>query len=50
MEGALDLEALILARRPLADAAVALDELEAGRALRTLLVMPQAVTPTAPTT
>lgn len=39
MEGRLDLEAMISGRRPLEEAASALDDLEQGRALRTLLVM-----------
>ena len=38
MEGALDLDALISGRRPLEEAAAALDDLKAGRTLRTLLV------------
>lgn len=38
MEGALDLDALVSGRRPLAEAAAALDDLAAGRAVRTLLV------------
>ena len=37
MDGELDLDALVSGRRPLADAAAALDDLAAGRALRTLL-------------
>lgn len=42
MDGQLDLDALISGRRPLAEAAAALDDLASGRALRTLLVMDQA--------
>ena len=38
MEGELDLDALISGRRPLEEAAAALDDLAAGRSLRTLLV------------
>jgi S-(hydroxymethyl)glutathione dehydrogenase/alcohol dehydrogenase len=38
MEGALDLDALISGRRPLEEAAAALDDLAAGRTLRTLLI------------
>jgi S-(hydroxymethyl)glutathione dehydrogenase/alcohol dehydrogenase len=38
MEGQLFLEDLISARRPLAEAAASLDELESGMALRTLLI------------
>lgn len=38
MEGQLDLESMVSARRPLSEAAEALDDLAAGRALRTLLV------------
>ena len=38
MEGELDLDALISSRRPLEEAADALDDLAAGRALRTLLI------------
>jgi len=38
MEGELDLDALISGRRPLEEAAAALDDLAAGRTLRTLLV------------
>lgn len=38
MAGELDLETMISGRRPLAEAAEALDDLAAGRALRTLLV------------
>jgi S-(hydroxymethyl)glutathione dehydrogenase / alcohol dehydrogenase len=38
MEGELDLDALISSRRPLGEAADALDDLAAGRALRTLLI------------
>ena len=38
MEGALELDALISGRRPLEEAAAALDDLKAGRTLRTLLV------------
>lgn len=38
MEGELDLESMVSARRPLAEVAEALDDLAAGRALRTLLV------------
>lgn len=38
MDGQLQLDALISGRRPLADAAQALDDLAAGRTLRTLLV------------
>jgi S-(hydroxymethyl)glutathione dehydrogenase/alcohol dehydrogenase len=37
MEGELDLDALVSGRRPLAEAAEALDDLAAGRVLRTLL-------------
>jgi S-(hydroxymethyl)glutathione dehydrogenase/alcohol dehydrogenase len=37
MEGELDLESLISGRRPLEEAALALDDLAAGRTLRTLL-------------
>ncbi len=40
MEGRLDLDALVSGRRPLDEAAEALDDLAAGRALRTLLTMP----------
>jgi S-(hydroxymethyl)glutathione dehydrogenase/alcohol dehydrogenase len=40
MEGQLDLDALVSGRRPLEQAAEALDDLAAGRALRTLLTMP----------
>jgi S-(hydroxymethyl)glutathione dehydrogenase/alcohol dehydrogenase len=39
MDGELDLDSLISGRRPLRDAAQALDDLAAGRTLRTLLVM-----------
>ncbi len=39
MEGQLNLEALISGRRPLDEAAAALDDLAAGRTLRTLLTM-----------
>jgi len=38
MAGELDLEALVSGRRPLAEAAEALDDLQAGRVLRTLLI------------
>lgn len=38
MEGELDLDSLISGRRPLEEAAAALDDLAAGRAVRTLLV------------
>jgi S-(hydroxymethyl)glutathione dehydrogenase/alcohol dehydrogenase len=38
MDGALDLDALISGRRPLEEAPAALDDLAAGRALRTLLM------------
>ena len=38
MEGKLDLESLVSARRPLSEAVAALDELESGAALRTLLI------------
>lgn len=38
MEGELDLESMVSARRPLAEVAEALDDLAAGRALRTLLI------------
>lgn len=38
MDGELELDALVSSRRPLADAAEALDDLEGGRALRTLLI------------
>jgi S-(hydroxymethyl)glutathione dehydrogenase/alcohol dehydrogenase len=38
MEGELDLHALISGRRPLEEAAAALDDLAAGRTLRTLLI------------
>jgi S-(hydroxymethyl)glutathione dehydrogenase/alcohol dehydrogenase len=38
MDGELDLDALVSGRRPLAEAADALDDLAAGRALRTLLI------------
>jgi S-(hydroxymethyl)glutathione dehydrogenase/alcohol dehydrogenase len=38
MDGDLDLDALVSGRRPLAEAAAALDDLAAGRALRTLLI------------
>lgn len=38
MDGELDLDALISGRRPLAEAAAALDDLAAGRTLRTLLI------------
>jgi S-(hydroxymethyl)glutathione dehydrogenase/alcohol dehydrogenase len=38
MDGELELDALISGRRPLEEAAAALDDLAAGRALRTLLV------------
>jgi S-(hydroxymethyl)glutathione dehydrogenase/alcohol dehydrogenase len=38
MEGDLDLDALVSGRRPLEEAAAALDDLAAGRALRTLLI------------
>jgi S-(hydroxymethyl)glutathione dehydrogenase / alcohol dehydrogenase len=38
MDGQLDLDSLISGRRPLAEAAEALDDLEAGRTLRTLLI------------
>ena len=37
MDGELDLDALISGRRPLDEAAAALDDLAAGRTLRTLL-------------
>lgn len=39
VEGQIDLETMITARRPLAEAQAALDDLAAGRSLRTLLVM-----------
>jgi S-(hydroxymethyl)glutathione dehydrogenase/alcohol dehydrogenase len=39
MDGELDLDTLISGRRPLAEAADALDDLAAGRTLRTLLTM-----------
>lgn len=38
MEGQLDIDALVTGRRPLDEAADALDDLAAGRALRTLLI------------
>jgi S-(hydroxymethyl)glutathione dehydrogenase/alcohol dehydrogenase len=38
MEGELDLDALVSGRRPLEEAAAALDDLAAGRTLRTLLI------------
>jgi S-(hydroxymethyl)glutathione dehydrogenase / alcohol dehydrogenase len=38
MRGELELDRLVTARRPLDDAGAALDALEAGRAMRTLLV------------
>jgi S-(hydroxymethyl)glutathione dehydrogenase/alcohol dehydrogenase len=38
MDGELDLDSLVSGRRPLAEAADALDDLAAGRALRTLLI------------
>jgi S-(hydroxymethyl)glutathione dehydrogenase/alcohol dehydrogenase len=38
MDGELDLDALVSGRRPLAEAAEALDDLAAGRTLRTLLI------------
>lgn len=38
MDGELDIEALVSGRRPLAEAAAALDDLAAGRTLRTLLI------------
>jgi S-(hydroxymethyl)glutathione dehydrogenase/alcohol dehydrogenase len=38
MEGELDLDALVSGRRPLEEAAAAIDDLAAGRTLRTLLV------------
>jgi S-(hydroxymethyl)glutathione dehydrogenase/alcohol dehydrogenase len=38
MEGELDLDSLISGRRPLEEAVAALDDLAAGRSLRTLLV------------
>jgi S-(hydroxymethyl)glutathione dehydrogenase/alcohol dehydrogenase len=37
MDGEIDLDALVSGRRPLAEAAQALDDLAAGRSLRTLL-------------
>jgi S-(hydroxymethyl)glutathione dehydrogenase/alcohol dehydrogenase len=40
LAGELDLDALVSGRRPLAEAAEALEDLAAGRALRTLLVTP----------
>jgi S-(hydroxymethyl)glutathione dehydrogenase/alcohol dehydrogenase len=39
MEGELDLDALVSGRRPLEEAAAALDDLAAGRTLRTLLTI-----------
>jgi S-(hydroxymethyl)glutathione dehydrogenase/alcohol dehydrogenase len=44
MEGELDLDALISGRRPLEEAAAALDDLAAGRTLRTLLINDEAGT------
>ena len=38
MDGELDLESLVSGRRPLSEAAEALDDLQAGRVLRTLLI------------
>jgi S-(hydroxymethyl)glutathione dehydrogenase/alcohol dehydrogenase len=38
MDGELDLDALVSGRRPLEEAAGALDDLAAGRTLRTLLM------------
>ena len=38
MDGQIDLDSLVSGRRPLADAAAALADLDAGRTLRTLLV------------
>jgi S-(hydroxymethyl)glutathione dehydrogenase/alcohol dehydrogenase len=39
MDSELDLDALISGRRPLEEAAAALEDLAAGRSLRTLLTM-----------
>jgi S-(hydroxymethyl)glutathione dehydrogenase / alcohol dehydrogenase len=41
MDGELDLDSLVSGRRPLAEAAEALDDLAAGRTLRTLLITTQ---------
>ena len=38
MDGELDLDSLVSGRRPLEEAADALEDLAAGRALRTLLI------------